>query len=323
MLGKFHDAIKIAEEIIDLALEAQLFSIVREQQEFISQFISDYVETRKISLEQNTQKMLQRTYEKSLIIEEDIKSQEISELSDGYNVEQENLKKELKQLKKRFDNYIGIDDIRNAGEILKSAKELLKDLLEEEIKKKWEENEKKYLKRKRRYDLIEKIEKSIEEIQKYRAKFQFREAKLKIETSIQSIEHEDLPQYTKKLDILKEDVSAAEIKFNKFYPKLMKLTESLKKEQKNKMLDKALKNCEEIIFLSQELGIIEIESEHKLILKKIKKEIEETRENQFKEIKIIINQLRDKGLDFLNKGNLVGALENYNKIVKNLSKFMN
>ena len=108
LMSKFDDAIKIAEEIMNLAEEAKLYSIVREEGEFIADIYKKVKENNKfIEIEK----------------------------------QQNALKKKLEPLEIQFNSYIITNNITLAEETLEQAKTLLKKLKDTETLKMWETSE--------------------------------------------------------------------------------------------------------------------------------------------------------------------------------------
>jgi len=108
LMGKFDDAIKIAEEIMEIAEDAKLYSIVREEGEFIADLYKKVKENNKI-----------------IEIEK----------------QQNTLKKQLEPLEIQFNSYISTNNITLAEETLEQAKTLLKKLKDTETLKMWETSE--------------------------------------------------------------------------------------------------------------------------------------------------------------------------------------
>ena len=117
LMGKFDEAIKIAEEIMDKAEEAKLYSIVREEGEFIADLYKKVKENNKfieIEKQQNT------------------------------------LKKQLEPLEIQFNSYISTNNITLAEETLEQAKTLLKKLKDTETLKMWETSKAMFLELKKK-----------------------------------------------------------------------------------------------------------------------------------------------------------------------------
>ncbi len=109
-LAQYPDAIKAAEDIIDLAYKGRLLSIVKEQLAFIRQFMSDYVLPQKVILEKETAELLQRTFEKSIKAETEIEIEQISKAPDEKISQQEKKKKLIEKIESSIEDILNLKE---------------------------------------------------------------------------------------------------------------------------------------------------------------------------------------------------------------------
>jgi len=320
-VAKYPPAIEAAEEIIDLALEARMYSIVKEQRDFIRQFISDYVRPKKVILDDALAARLQKSYERSLISEEELEIGEIPDDQAQRAIELENTRKKLEELDTEFYNAMMNKDMDNAGEIIEQAKGLITELLEESIKKKWKENEKEYLNQKNYADLIEKIEKGIEKVNRLKDEYKFNEAISKVDELIDLIKYEDLPEYIEKLNKIRKELVDAESEYNKLSKELERHIKEFKKNREKKLLKEAIKNCEDIINIAEKIGKDDIAEEYRQILEELRNELEKT-SGLLVDIKHMIEDLSKEGLKLLYDGKVVSSFNKYHEVVKEFDKIM-
>lgn len=302
MIGEFKDAKKVAENIIKLAKEAKLDFIVKEQQDFINQMKKEKAQKDKVSLTMEAFEKTKNRFEKLLKKDDIITAhKEVNDFKQKYSKftnlsslpsvqglfikerelwinfmeEQEKIKQELSNFNNKFLKALKSNDFIDAIKILEIAKPQLKDLLDEDIKNKWESHRQKYLKQKENYELCEKVDKAIEESLSLKDGFIFEEALLKIDSTGELIKDKELIQCKSRLIETRQDIVAAEIKYNKLYLELAKFKEQFRYNRENNFLFALSRICEKIINISQLIGMEKVEDEHKNSLKEIKNEIDE------------------------------------------------
>ncbi|MFX0070497.1 MAG: hypothetical protein ACFFAO_05335 [Candidatus Hermodarchaeota archaeon] len=302
IIGKFEDSINVAKEIIKLAKDAKLNSIVEEQEQFIDQVKLKMVEKNKIKLILDAFKVVSNEYEtlikKEKIIQahnliNDFKKKhernyeltiipQISEfLSKDREIwiefmdEHDKKIKKLKTLSNNFQKSLKINDLTAVLEFLKEAEPLLKDLVDDEIKKQWESYEQKYKEKKENNELCDRVDKVIDESLKLKDQFIFEEALLKIDSIIEVIKSRELPQCKSKLSETREEIIASEIKYNKLYLELAKFKDEFRFNRENQFLHAMARVCEKIIDVSQLIGMNDAQKEFEQILKETKNQISE------------------------------------------------
>ena len=320
MIGEFKDAIKVAEKIIKLAKEAKLQFIIEEQEDFINQAKKEKEEKDKISLIIDAFEKLKSNFEKLLKKNDVVRAHEITnnfkqkyakitnlsslpsiqelflkerEIWINFLEEQEKTKQELSNFNNKFLNSLKNNDFTNANEILENVKPLLKDLLDKDLKKKWESYRQKYLEQKENYELCEKVDKAIEESISLKDKFIFEEALLKIDSMGNLIKGKELIQCKNRLVETRQEIVAAEIKYNKLYLELAKFKEEFRYNRENNFLFALSRVCEKIIHISQLIGMEEVEVEHKRKLEEIKNEIKENESKIRLEQEELINKSKE------------------------------
>ncbi|HEY0087993.1 MAG TPA: hypothetical protein VGB37_04075, partial [Candidatus Lokiarchaeia archaeon] len=322
IIGELENALKMAEQIIDLAKEAKLNSIVEEQQEFIDKLrekikergiialIKDAFEVLKSNFNKLTAEnkifeahnrvvQFKINYEKSLNLSSFPNIKELflkdEELWNDFVKNQDKLNEKLKSLEKQFNKHLENNDFNKLNETLNKAKEIVSISIDEEIKKSWEKYEIKFNKTKRQCELVETIKKSINESSKLKEKFLFEESIHQIEKTMELIKSEDMEDYLKKLENKRQEIIAAETKYNKLYLMLADYKGKLRENQAKNFLNAAVKNCERILHISQLIGMSEIEMEYAQILNGIKKEIEKRESKSKEEINELLNKVKKFG----------------------------
>ncbi len=301
MLGKFKDALKFAKEIIILAREAKINSIVQEQKEFIKQINSKIVEKNKKKILTDSFEVLRPNYDEALKNNNRVKAHRIieqfrqkiddisilnslplvkkllseeSELWDEHLVQQEKVKTELKKLDNQFHGFLKKNDIEKTGEIIENAKKIIPELDEFDLKIIWESYEKEFLEQIRRNEIKIKIEKSIANSLEFKDKYSFKEGLSIIDSMIEQIKGEDLPEHQEKLLNTRKEIIAADIKYKKLYLEFAERKSKIRLNHDNKFYEAAISNCVNIIPISQQIGMYEEERKFKDLLEQLKQEFE-------------------------------------------------
>ncbi len=320
MIGEFKDATKVAENIIKLAKEAKLDFIVKEQQDFISQMKKEKAQKDKVSFTMEAFEKTKNRFEKLLKKDDIITAhKEINDFKQKYSKftnlsslpsvqelfikerelwinfmeEQEKIKQELSNFNNKFLKSLKSNDFIDANKILEIVKPQLKDLLDEDIKNKWESHRQEYLKQKENYELCEKVDKAIEESLSLKDSYLFEEALLKIDSTGDLIKDKELIQCKSRLIETRQDIVAAEIKYNKLYLKLAKYKEKFRENKEKRFLIALLRGSEKIIQISQLIGMKEIEKEYKQISEQIKKDLEDIKSFKVKEQEDLMKKAKD------------------------------
>ncbi|TFG27747.1 MAG: hypothetical protein EU532_06825 [Promethearchaeota archaeon] len=320
MINKFNDAIKVAEDIIKLAKDANLDFIIEEQEAFIKQVKGEKAEKDKVSVIMDTFESTKRNFDKLLELKEYIKAHRLiidfkkkfgkstdlsvllpiqelfseeREMWIAFLEEQEKIKQELSNFNNKFLNFLKNRDFESANSVLIKVEPFLKDILEEDLKKKWELNRQQYLEKKENYELCEKVDRTIEESLKLKDQFIFEEALLKVDEMSDVIKNKKLIQCKSQLLETRQEIIAAEIKYNKLYLELAKFKEEFRYNRENDFLYALSRVCEKIIHISQLIGMSEIEKEYENSLEKITNEIEEKESKNRLEQKELLDKAKE------------------------------
>lgn len=339
MVGDFDEAINIAKEIILLADDAKLQSIVEEQEEFINQILSKITEKDKISKIKESFKKLKPNFDKLIKNKEIVEAHTIveqfkqkhndmailrsmrqvmnllsieREIWIDFTDQQEAIKAKLKHLDNQFHRFLEKDDIVNTEETMLKAKKFLPDLFENDFKIKWNTYEKELIEHKRKNQIIEKIKKTIQESLKDKQNFSFDDALLKIDDILKLIESEDLPVYKEMLVSTKKEIIAGEIKYKKLYLEFAEWKSKLRVNQENNFLNAAISNCRYIIPISREIGMSEEENNYKELLKQLEKKLEDNETADLREKQNLIKDAEEiKQLITLDE-NILPLIEEFN-----------
>jgi hypothetical protein len=320
MIGKFKDAIKVAENIIRLAKGAKLQFIIDEQTEFIKQVKKEQSEKDRISAIMSEFETIKRNFENLLKNNEIIKAHQLingfkqkygalTDLSSlpaiqdlilkereiwiNFLEEQEKIKKELMDENNKFMKFLKNKDFISTNKILEKVKPLLSVLMDKELKEKWDLNKQDYLEKKENFELCEKVDEAIEESLKFTDEFIFEEALFKVDSMSELIKGKSLIQCKNRLIETRKEIVAAEIKYNKLYLELAKFKEEFRYNREKEFLLALSRVCEKIIHVSQLIGMTEIEEQYQKSLEQIKKEIEEKESKNRKELEELLKKSKD------------------------------
>ena len=280
LMGKFDEAIKIAEEIMDIAEQARLYSVVREEGEYIANLYKQAKEEHKYiairddfeSLEREFYKLvgkgnieeahdLVQTF-KQLYKNIDLNSfsnvnmflSRDSKIWNEFITREQNLIRQLEPLEIQFNSYVSTNNLLLAGETLEQAKALLKKLTNSRILKMWETSEIMYLELRKRYVLNEVIEKDLNEVSKLTENYEFDKAKRILDSKIEYLEKEGLSEYNKDIEAKKIYILDAESKYLKLEDELKALEELIKDNITHNHFKQAISNIGQIIKISRFIG---------------------------------------------------------------------
>ena len=320
MVGKLEDALKEGEKIIELAKEGNLLSIVAEQQLFLDEIRGKIKERNKISLVKDAFEIIKNEFEKliadnnitdahKIVINfkekfgKDINLMSIAPIKEliikemdiwgKFTTEQKKIKNELEKLDAQFKKFLEKEDLENMNKIMTNAKNLLPNVFDEETTAIWESNENDFVDFKRKAVFTEKIDEFIEKSSSLKDKYLFEEAILEIDNAMEMLKNEDIPKYKKILSDTRQEIIAAETKYNKLYLKLAEYKGKFRENMEFEFLHAALINCERIVHLSQLIGMEEIEKEYTKITEDLKKEIEEKAAKDLKEREELMKRAKD------------------------------
>ncbi len=304
-MGKFDEAIKIAEKIMDIAERARLYSVVREEGEFIANLYKQAKDENKFivirddfeDLEEEFDKLIEtenfeeahdlvqtfkQYYEKNIDLNSFSKVKEFlsrdSKIWNEYITREQNTIRQLEPLEIQFKSYINTNNLSFAGETLEKAKTLLKKLSNNEILKMWETSEIMYLKLRKKYVLNEIIEKDLNEVTRLTENYEFGKAKRILDSNIEYLEKEGLTEYYNDIEVKKIYILDAESKYLKLENDLKALEVLIKDNIAHNHFKQAISNISQIIKISRFIGktknIERFDEYIELLEKKIKLEAE-------------------------------------------------
>ena len=281
LMGKFDEAIKIAEKIMDIAERARLYSVVREEGEFIANLYKQAKDKNKFlvirddfeELEEEFNKLIEtenfeeahdlvqtfkQYYEKKVDLNSLSKVKEFlsrdSKIWNEYITRELNTIRQLEPLEIQFKSYINTNNLSFAGETLEKAKTLLKKLTNNEILKMWETSEIMYLKLRKKYVLTEIIEKDLNEVSRLTENYEFDKAKRILDSNIDYLEKEGVTEYFKDIEAKKVYLLDAESKFLKLEEELKDLEALIKDNISQNHFKQAISNISQIIKISRFIG---------------------------------------------------------------------
>jgi len=288
LMGKFDDAIKIAEEIMDIAEEAKLYSIVREEGEFIADLYKKVKENNKFI-----------------------------EIEKQHNT----LKKQLEPLEIEFNSYISTNNITLAEKTLEQAKILLKKLKDTETLKMWETSEAMFLELKKKIDINEDIEHSLAEVSRLIDNYEFDKAKQILNSKIEFLQKEDFLDSQQKLKIKMKSLIDAEDKYLKLEKDLKNLEGEIKQNVSQNQFEQAINNIKKIIKISRFIGKNHYLEKYTEYIDIIENKIREV--SKIEELKTKVNNLNFQGIEALKYDDYSGALEIFKEILNQLKAVFN
>ena len=281
LMGKFDEAIKIAEEIMDISEQARLYSVVREEGEYIANLYKQAKEEHNYIVIRDDFEVLERDFyklvgkgnieeahdlvqtfkqyhEKNIDLNSFSNVKEFlsrdSKIWNEFITREQNVIRQLEPLEIEFNSYVNTNNLALAGEILEKAKALLKNLTNSNILKMWETSEKMYLELRKRYVLNEIIEKDLNEVSKLTENYEFEKAKRILDLKIEILEKEGLSEYNKDIEAKKIYILDAESKYLKLEDELKALEVLIKDNIARNHFKQAIDNISQIIKISRFIG---------------------------------------------------------------------
>jgi len=288
LIGKFEEAIKIAEEIMDIAEDAKLYSVVREEGEFIAELYKKVKENDKFIEIEN---------------------------------QQNTLKKQLEPLEIQFNSYISTNNITLAEETLEQAKTLLEKLKDAETLKMWETSKAMFLELKKRIDINKDVERSLAEVSRLIDNYEFDKAKQILNSKIEFLRKEDFLDSQQKLKIKMKSLIDAEDKYLKLENDLKDLENEIKQNVSQNQFEQAIDNIKKIIKISRFIGKNHYLEKYTEYIDIIENKIREVSKSE--EFKTKINNLNIQGIEALKYDDYSGALEIFKEILNLLKTAFN
>ncbi len=352
---KYVEAINLSEEIIELSQKINDNALENEQKEIITELKEkaeiktdiDKVKKETLDIRNKFEKLIETKISTNIIeaheIVEEFKKKyenifDLTSISESrelikkeeiiwsnFTKDQQFSSKELEKLKKRVIKALEEHRISEADEILKNAKEHLLHIVDESIKNEWNRIETDVLEQKIKSETIEKIEESLVESTKLRENYEFEEAITKLNSTIELIQDKDILEYGKRLQELKEELLEAEQSYKKTHEEIQELEKKIKENRKNKHLNAALINCENIIEKSESVKKHDTVLKYTQFLEEIKDEIKEIETTQAKEKNNLISSARELEKIIEIEENVMPLLEEFsvNEILGDISDDIN
>ena len=338
--GNYDEAIKVAENIMDIAEEAKLYSVVREEGEHIAnlykqgkddhKFIvirdefeglkEEYKKLLKQNEIKNAHELLQtfkKYYEKDMNLTSFKRVKDLfledEKLWNDFHINQQNIIKQLEPLEIQFNSYINTNNLLLAGETLKKARKLLTALKDPKVLNMWETTEAMFLELKKKYNLDEDIENDLKEVSLLTENYKFDKAKSILKSKIDILHKTDFSDYKQKLGTKLKYVVDAESKYLKLEEDLKKLEIVINQNVSQNQFKEAINNINQIIkisrFIDKTNHLKEYTKYIDILEKKIKKisEVEDTSN--------LVKKLNVQGIQALKKEDFTESLKNFRKIV--------
>ncbi len=339
LMGKYDEAIEVAEEIMDIAEEAKLYSVVREEGEHIANLYKQAKFDRKFSVIRDDFESLKEKYNKlvaqgeinnahELLLtfkkyyEKDVNLASFKRVKDlfledeklwnVFHTNQQNIIKKLEPLGIQFNSYFNTNNLLLAGETLDKAKKLLTMLKDTKILKKWENTEAVFIDFKKKYDLDEDIESNLKEVSLLTENYKFDKAISILKSKIDLLHKADFSDNNQKLEAKLKYVVDAESKYIKLEEDLKKLEIVINQNVSQNQFREAIDNINQIIKISRFIGktnFLDNYAKYVDILEnKIRKisEVEDTND--------VVKKLNVQGIQALKREDYAESLKNFKKI---------
>ena len=283
LMRKFDEAIKIAEEIMDIAEQAELYAVVREEGEYIATLYKQAKDDQNFivirddfeSLEKEFDNLVEKGgigeahdlvqtfkqyYEKKIDLNSfanvrDFLSRD-SVMWNGFSTKEQNIIKQLEPLEIQFTSYINTNNLSLAGEALEKAKILLKELTNIKIQNRWETSEVMFLELRKKDVHDEKIEKTLNEVSELTENYEFAKAKKILDLEFEYLESEGLTEYNQIIKTKMMYIQDAENKFLKLEDDLKALEVLIKENIERNEYKQAISNINQIVKISRFIGKI-------------------------------------------------------------------
>ena len=347
LMKKFYEAIKVSEEIIELAQKGDMSSIITEQKQFIAT-IRDSIDNGKDllffddefkELDKRVRVFLSKddiTEAHSLTetfmhkFENVVDFQSLPSVNDLF-IEVENswnaflkkqgtFKKQLGPLEIQFTSYLSTNNILLAENVLSKAKLILKNVNNKNLEDQWKELEINLSSIKKKESLEEKVKSGIENINKLTDHYKFDEAGKSLDELMELVENEDLVSYNRQFEMKKKTIIDAENKYNKLITEINTLEITIRDNFSSGLFQEALLNCDKIVKISRFIGKDKYVEMYSQLSDDIKIKLREYQ--QFKTMRNSVFALNEDCLGALEDDNFEHVLENYKRIKELLNAFL-
>ncbi len=341
LMGKYDEAIKTAEEIMDIAEEAKLYSIVREEGEHIANLYKQAKDDHKFIIVRDDFEGLKEEYQKLVgqneinnahdllqtfkkYYEKDINLASFKRVKDlfledevlwnDFHTKKHNIIKQLEPLEIQFNSYFNTNNLLLAGETLDKAKKLLVVVKDTKVLKRWEISEAKFLKSKKKYNLDEDIESDLKEVSLLTENYKFDNAKSILKSKIDILHKADFSDYNQKLEAKLKYVVDADSKYLKLEEDIKKLEIVINQNVSQNQFKEAISNINQIIKISRFIDKTKHLEDYTKYIDILEKKINKISEIQ--DTTNIVKRLNVQGIQTLKKEDYTESLNNFRKIVE-------
>ncbi|MHA1670034.1 MAG: hypothetical protein ACTSV5_05575 [Promethearchaeota archaeon] len=347
LMKKYYEAIKISEEIIELAQEGDLKSIITEQKHFIDNirnsiengkdllfFDEEFKELGKLvrlylsrddikeahSLIEAFKHKYENVVDFQSILSVNDLVVKVENLWNTFSKKQGSLEKQLGPLEIQFTSYLSTNNILLAEDILSKAKLILKNINNKNLEDQWKNLEDTLSSIKKNKNIEEKVKIGIENINKLTDDYKFDEAGKSIDALMELVGKENLNSYIKQFEMKKKAIIDAENKYNKLITEIDALEITIKDNISSGRFQEVLLNCDQIIKISRFIGKQQYVDIYSQLSDDIKTKLREYQ--QFKTMKNSVIALNEDAIGGLDKDNFELVLENYKRIKELLNVFL-
>jgi len=347
LMGKFNEAIKVTEKIIEITEKAKLYSIAREQGDFIAEIYKKIKDLNKDSLIREEFELLRGKYvsllEKDRVIEAhqlvsrfkeklsklyEIDSIEvIKEFFDEdektwseYSKSEYNIKKQLEPLDIQFKSYLSTNNILLASETLEKAKILLVKLEDSNILKKWEVNDSKFIKLKNSVELKQSVDDSLKNVSELTDNYEFNDAKKILDSTLALVNRDRSSEHMQRIETKMKSVIDAEAKYAQLEKDLRELEELVKLNVSKNLFQNAINNLNQMIKISRFIGETQFLDKYTKYVEEIENKINNIKRNET--TKNTIKTLNIQGIEAIKREEFSNAIQRFEDIVNLLNKII-
>jgi hypothetical protein len=340
LMGKYDEAIKITEKIMDIAEEAKLYSVVREEGEHISNLYKQAKSDHKFVVVRDDFESLKEDYENLLAQDKIAEAHDLLQTFEQYYeknmnlssfkrvkdlflkdeilwnefcTEQLNIIRRLEPLEIQFNSYVNTNNLLLAGKTLEQAKKLLVTLKDSKILKIWEPIEIRFLGLKKKYDFDEGIESNLKKVSKHTENYEFDKAKSILKSNIDLLHKSEFSNYSQKLEVKLKYVVDAESKYLKLEEDLKELERKINQNVSRNEFKEAINNINQIIKISRFIGKTNYLENYAKYIDILEQKIKKN--SKIEDTSYIVKKLNVQGIEALKNEDYIVSLEIYKRIV--------
>ncbi|NVM18804.1 MAG: hypothetical protein HWN80_13900 [Candidatus Lokiarchaeota archaeon] len=340
LMGKYDEAIKVAEHIMDIAEEAKLYSVVREEGEHIASLYKQAKADHKFIIVRDDFEGLREDYEKLLAQDKIADAHDLLQTFEQYykkdmnlnsfkrvkelflkdeklwtefHTKQLNIIRQLEPLEIQFNSYLNTNNLLLAGETLEKAKKLLARLKDINLLKKWEKTQAMFLELKKKYDLDEGVEKNLKEVSNLTENYEFDKAKNILKSNIDLLHKSNFSDYSQKLEAKLKYVVDAESKYLKLEEDIQELERIINQNLTQNQFKEAIDNINQIIKISRFIGKTNSLDQYTKYIDILEEKIKIS--SQIEDTSYVVKKLNVQGIEALKNEDYIVSLEIYKRIV--------